>query len=64
MRKVDAMQGELPWARGLGQMGKNGVERKAGVKIDAFSSEEEVRAEIAARVGAILGACAETAGGG
>ena len=53
MRKVDAMQGELPWARGLGQMGKNGVERKAGVKIDAFSSEEEVRAEIAARVGAI-----------
>jgi thioesterase domain-containing protein len=34
-------------------MGKNSVERRTGVKADAFSSEEEVRAEIGARVGAI-----------
>src|ERR1700735_4363077 len=53
MRKVDAMHGELPWARGLGQMGKNSVERRTGVKADAFSSEGEVGAEIGARVGAI-----------
>jgi thioesterase domain-containing protein len=53
MGKVQAMHGELPWAKGLGQRINNGRECSSGMKANDHRNEESDRAAIGARVRAI-----------